>query len=40
MFRFDELDYFRIEIVTDDSGQPLKLIGHYDNGQTDESPRS
>jgi hypothetical protein len=40
MFRFDELDYFRIEIVTDDSGQPLKLIGHYDNGRTDESPRS
>jgi hypothetical protein len=40
MFRFDELEYFRIEIVTDDSGQPLKLIGHYDNGRTDESPRS
>ena len=40
MFRFDELDYFRIEIVTDDSGQPVKLIGHYDNGRTDESPRS
>jgi hypothetical protein len=40
MFRFDELEYFRIEIVTDDSGRPVKLIGHYDNGRTDESPRS
>ena len=40
MFGFAEIDYFRIEVVLDQSGQPLKLIGHYDNGDTDESPRS
>jgi hypothetical protein len=40
MFRFDEIDYFRIEVVLDESGQPVKLVGHYDNGNIDESPRS
>lgn len=40
LFHFDEIDYFRLEVVTDTSGQPIKLIGHYDNGQTDESIRS
>lgn len=40
LFRFDELDYFRLEVVTDASGQPVKLVGHYDNGTTDESLRS
>ena len=40
LFRFDEVDYFRIEVVLDESGQPVKLVGHYDNGATDESPRS
>ncbi len=39
LFRFDEIDYFRIEVVLDESGQPVKLVGHYDNGTTDESPR-
>lgn len=40
LFGFAEIDYFRIEVVLDQSGQPLKLIGRYDNGDTDESPRS
>ena len=40
LFGFSEIDYFRIEVVLDPSGRPLKLIGHYDNGDTDESPRS
>jgi hypothetical protein len=40
LFRFDEIDYFRIEVLLDESGQPLKLVGHYDNGVTDESPRT
>jgi hypothetical protein len=40
LFGFSEIDYFRIEVVLDPSGQPLKLVGHYDNGDTDESPRS
>lgn len=30
---------FQLEVATDDSGQPVKLIGHYINGYTDESPR-
>jgi hypothetical protein len=40
LFRFEGLDYFRLEVVLDDAGQPVKLIGHYDNGRADESPRS
>jgi hypothetical protein len=39
LFRFTEIDYFRLEVVVDAAGQPLKLVGHYDNGTTDESPR-
>ncbi len=40
LFRFEEIAYFRLEVVVDDTGTPVKLVGHYDNGQTDESPRS
>ncbi len=40
LFRFEEIGYFRLEVVLDESGRPLKLVGHYDNGQTDESPRT
>jgi hypothetical protein len=39
LFRFEELEFFRLEVVVDDSGQPVKLVGHYDNGSVDESPR-
>ncbi len=40
IFRFDEIDYFRLEVVVDAAGRPLKLVGHYDNGTSDESPRT
>ena len=40
LFRFDEVDFFRLEVVTDDSGQPIKLVGRYDQGHTDETPRT
>ena len=40
LFRFDEIEYFRLEIVLDDAGDPVKLIGHYHGGRTDESPRT
>jgi hypothetical protein len=40
LFMLDGVDMFRFEIVTDDSGQPVKLIGYYDNGFQDESLRS
>jgi hypothetical protein len=40
LFRFEETDEFRLEVVTDASGRPTKLVGHYDDGTTDESPRS
>jgi hypothetical protein len=39
MFDFDAVPYFRLEIVLDDDGAPVKLIGHYENGHTDENPR-
>lgn len=40
LFRFDEFDYFRLEVVLDDQGRPTKLVGHYSDGRTDESPRT
>lgn len=40
LFRFEGLDRFRLEVVLDGGGRPTKLVGHYDNGTTDESPRS
>ena len=40
MFRFDEIGYFRLEVVLDDSGKPVELVGHYDNGNLDKSPRT
>ncbi|HYW68293.1 MAG TPA: hypothetical protein VE960_01705, partial [bacterium] len=39
LFRFDAFEYFRMEIVLGGDGVPVKLIGHYDNGHTDENPR-
>lgn len=36
-FKFDELGYFRIRIVKDATGKVEKLVGMYDNGNTDES---
>jgi hypothetical protein len=39
LFMFDELDFFRLEVQCDDSGQPVALVGHYDNGRQDRSPR-
>jgi retinol-binding protein 3 len=40
VFRFDGIDYFRLEVVLDDQGRPTKVIGHYNDGHTDESPRT
>ena len=39
-FGFDQLDYFRVRFARDASGRVEKLIGIYDNGDTDESRRS
>jgi CubicO group peptidase (beta-lactamase class C family) len=39
LFAFDGMTEFRLEIALDDAGQPTKLVGHYIQGNTDESPR-
>ncbi len=39
LFKFEGLAYFRLEVVVGDDGVPVKLVGHYDNGHTDENPR-
>ena len=39
LFCFEELDFFKLEIETDDEGNPVALVGHYDRGYTDRSPR-
>jgi hypothetical protein len=38
-FMFEELDFFKLEIETDASGEPVALIGHYRQGRTDRTPR-
>lgn len=40
LFRFDETPWFRLEIVVDAAGAPVKLRGHYRDGRIDESARS
>lgn len=40
LFRFEDLDFFRLEVVLDGSGRPVKLIGHYEGGFQDESQRT
>ena len=39
LFRFDEIDYFRLRVVVDGSGEPVELVGLYDNGFQDRSPK-
>ncbi|MDH4223659.1 MAG: S41 family peptidase, partial [candidate division Zixibacteria bacterium] len=39
MFMVEELDYFRIQFVTDEKGDITELIGKYDNGYTDSHKR-
>jgi C-terminal processing protease CtpA/Prc len=39
-FMFDEIDFFKLEVVTDQSGNPEALVGHYSDGHTDRSPRT
>ena len=39
LFCFEDIDFFKLEIETDEDGHPVALIGHYDNGYTDRSPR-
>lgn len=39
MFWFEDLDYFRLSVELDDNGNPVALIGNYDNGRTDRSPK-
>ncbi|MCA9729130.1 MAG: S41 family peptidase [Candidatus Eisenbacteria bacterium] len=38
-FRFEETPLFRLEVVVDANGNPVKLRGHYRDGRVDESPR-
>jgi len=40
LFMFKDIDYFRIKVITDDSGNPTELNGLYDNGHVDISPKS
>jgi CubicO group peptidase (beta-lactamase class C family) len=38
-FVLEGLTYFRLEVVFDEAGKPTKLVGMYESGQKDESPR-
>ncbi len=40
LFALEDLDYFRIEITTDKKGNVTELVGIYDNGRKDISPRN
>jgi hypothetical protein len=39
-FIFDEVRYFRLKFVSDSSGRVTEVVGLYDNGRTDSSPRT
>ncbi|MCH7946554.1 MAG: S41 family peptidase [candidate division Zixibacteria bacterium] len=39
VFLLPELDFFRLKLVRDDSGNVIELVGMYDNGRTDSNPR-
>jgi len=38
-FWFDDIDYFRLQIVKDDNGQITAVKGLYQGGRTDLSPK-
>ncbi len=40
LFSVENLDYFRIELMTDKNGDPTELIGLYDNGLRDPSRKT
>lgn len=40
LFRFDEIEYFRLKVITDESGNPTELNGIYQGGYTDRSVKS
>lgn len=40
LFQPDNIDYFRLEVVLDTQGNPIALVGHYDNGTVDRSERT
>lgn len=39
-FVFEDIEYFRIRVITDDSGNPTELNGLYQGGRMDVSPKS
>lgn len=40
LFRLESVDYFRLEVVIGADGKPSELVGRYDNGTEDRSPRT
>jgi C-terminal processing protease CtpA/Prc len=39
LFCFEEIEYFLLKVELDEGGNPIALVGLYDNGHTDRSPR-
>jgi hypothetical protein len=39
-FIFEDIPYFRIQFVSDNEGNITEVVGHYDNGRMDRSPRN
>ncbi len=40
LFRLENVDYFRLEVIRDGQDKPTALAGHYDNGMVDRSERT
>ena len=38
-FVLENVTYFRLQVVFDEDGQPVKLLGRYEGGGGDETPR-
>ncbi|MCB1052152.1 MAG: beta-lactamase family protein [Acidobacteria bacterium] len=39
-FGMDRFDFFQLEVLLDESGNPVALVGHYANGEQDRSDRT
>lgn len=40
LFKLESVDYFRLEVILEADGNPSELVGRYDNGTEDRSPRT
>jgi len=38
-FCYEDIEYFRLKVITGDNGAVIAVEGHYDNGRVDRNAR-